>query len=168
VVWITDVCVPLSAFADALAAARRDLDASGLLAPIVGHAGDGNFHVFILMEDGNAAHLAAAEALNAAMVARAQAVGGTCTGEHGVGTGKRGFLERELGAGALAAMAAVKRALDPRCVLNPGKVLPDAWLPPAARAGLGHDHDGPARDEAGPPWRGPGAAVVAGCCAARA
>ena len=115
--------------ARAIEETKRDLEGSRLLAPLVGHVGDGNFHVFLLMREGSEEDEEEARRLNARMVRRAVRLGGTCTGEHGVGVGKRGYLEAELGAGALGVMASVKRALDPRHLLNPGKVLPDAYGP---------------------------------------
>ncbi|HVM67825.1 MAG TPA: FAD-linked oxidase C-terminal domain-containing protein [Acidimicrobiales bacterium] len=120
----TDVCVPISRLADCIVETRTDIDRTGLLAPIVGHVGDGNFHVVVLFDPSNDDEVAAAHALNARLIARAQAMGGTCTGEHGVGYGKLEFMAGEHGTGALAMMAAVKRALDPDGILNPGKVVP--------------------------------------------
>lgn len=118
----TDVCVPISALADCVLATREDVDASGLTAPLVGHAGDGNFHLLILVDPDDPEELARAEALNDRMVRRALALGGTCTGEHGVGLGKIAHLELEHGAG-IAVMRRIKAALDPLGILNPGKVL---------------------------------------------
>jgi len=89
----------------------------------VGHAGDGNFHALILVPDGDAEALARAWALDRKIVARAMALGGSCSGEHGVGLGKREFLEREHGAEALAVMRSLKAVLDPRGILNPGKMF---------------------------------------------
>jgi D-lactate dehydrogenase (cytochrome) len=122
---ITDVCVPISRLADCLLETRADLDASSLIATIVGHVGDGNFHCMILVDPADPAEVEEAEALHHAMARRAIAMDGTCTGEHGVGLGKRELLVEELGS-AVAAMAAVKAALDPHGVFNPGKIL----LPP--------------------------------------
>ncbi|HEX4197994.1 MAG TPA: FAD-linked oxidase C-terminal domain-containing protein [Caulobacteraceae bacterium] len=122
---ITDVCVPISRLADCLLETRADLDASSLTATIVGHVGDGNFHCLILVDPADVAEVAEAEALHQAMARRAIAMDGTCTGEHGVGLGKRELLVEELGS-AVATMAAIKAALDPRGVFNPGKIL----LPP--------------------------------------
>jgi D-lactate dehydrogenase (cytochrome) len=120
----TDVCVPISCLADCIAATRADIELSGLTAPIVGHVGDGNFHVLVLFDPSVAAEVDAAQGLNARLVARAQAMGGTCTGEHGVGYGKLEFMAGEHDHAALAMMAAIKGALDPDGILNPGKVIP--------------------------------------------
>ncbi len=119
----TDVCVPISRLAEALLGAQADIAASGLTAPIVGHVGDGNFHTVILVDQADPTALDRAWALDRAIVHRALKLGGTCSGEHGVGLGKREFLEIEHGADALAAMRAVKAALDPRGILNPGKIF---------------------------------------------
>ncbi len=119
----TDVCVPISALAECIAGARRDIADSGLIAPIVGHVGDGNFHTVILVDPDDAIEIERAEALNTLIVERALALGGTCTGEHGIGIGKQHFLAAEHGE-AVAVMRAIKRALDPRDLMNPGKVIP--------------------------------------------
>ena len=100
-----------------------DVIASGLLAPIVGHVGDGNFHLQFLVDTDDPDEMARAQAVNKRMVRRAQAMGGTCTGEHGVGLGKIGSVEEEHGEGAVSVMAAIKRALDPLDIMNPGKVV---------------------------------------------
>jgi D-lactate dehydrogenase (cytochrome) len=118
----TDVCVPISHLADCVLAARDDAAASGILAPIVGHVGDGNFHMTLLLDTGDADELARAEALNARLIARALALGGTCSGEHGIGYGKMRHLEAEQGA-AVDLMRTIKRALDPQNILNPGKMI---------------------------------------------
>jgi D-lactate dehydrogenase (cytochrome) len=118
----TDAIVPISQLADAILGAKQDIAASGLTAPIVGHVGDGNFHTVILVPpepDG----LQRAWDLDKKIVARALALGGSCSGEHGVGIGKREFLEIEHGAETLAVMRSVKAALDPRGILNPGKIF---------------------------------------------
>ncbi|MCX7156675.1 MAG: FAD-binding protein [Rhodocyclales bacterium] len=119
---ITDVCVPVSRLAECLLETQRDIAASGLIAPIVGHVGDGNFHLLILIDPASAEELATAEALHARMVRRALALDGTCTGEHGIGLGKIDFLEDELGP-AVDVMRMIKRSLDPHNLMNPGKVL---------------------------------------------
>ncbi len=119
---VTDVCVPISRLAECVVATKRDIEASGLIAPIVGHVGDGNFHLVILVDPDDAGELARAEALNEKVVRRALAAGGTCSGEHGVGCGKLGFLESEHGE-ALALMRTVKHALDPHNLMNPGKLV---------------------------------------------
>jgi D-lactate dehydrogenase (cytochrome) len=121
--WATDVCVPISRLAECILETRKDIDETGVLAPIVGHVGDGNFHLTFLIDPDDPAEMAKAEGVNERMVMRALAMGGTCTGEHGVGTGKMGFLQAEHGE-ALAVMRQVKQALDPDNIMNPGKILP--------------------------------------------
>jgi D-lactate dehydrogenase (cytochrome) len=120
---VADVCVPLSQLADAVAGARHDLDAAGLLAPIVGHVGDGNFHVLFLLKPGAADEWQRAEQVYDAMIDRALRAGGTCTGEHGIGIGKRGKLVQEYGSEVVELMRAIKNAWDPRGILNPGKIF---------------------------------------------
>ncbi len=120
----TDVCVPISQLAECIMGARADIDASGLIAPILGHVGDGNFHTIILVDPADPTELERAETLNRAIVERALALGGTCTGEHGIGIGKRDFLLAEHGAGAVDTMRQLKQALDPQNLLNPGKIIP--------------------------------------------
>lgn len=123
-VLITDVCVPISRLADCITEARAEIDLSQLTATIAGHVGDGNFHAFILVDPSNKAEIAAAEALHHNLAKRAIAMSGTCTGEHGIGLGKRELLLEEAGA-AVAAMRAVKYSLDPLGLLNPGKIFLD-------------------------------------------
>ena len=118
----TDVCVPISRLAECVAATQEDSAAHGLTAPIVGHAGDGNFHVGLLFDDKDPADVARAEAFVDRLNARALAMDGTCTGEHGIGQGKMPFLEAELG-DALDLMRQVKRSLDPDNIFNPGKIF---------------------------------------------
>ncbi|PTM92019.1 FAD-binding oxidoreductase [Mycoplana dimorpha] len=122
-VLATDVCVPISRLADCVAETEADIAAHGLLAPIVGHAGDGNFHVSVVFDDKDPAEIAAVEAFVERLNARALAMDGTCTGEHGIGQGKQAFLPRELGE-AVDVMRQIKRALDPGNILNPGKIFP--------------------------------------------
>jgi len=119
----TDCCVPISALADAVTQALAEADAAGLPHFLVGHVGDGNFHVAYLIDPARPAERDTAEALNAALVGRAIAAGGTCTGEHGIGLHKQGFLLDEAGEGAVAMMRQLKRALDPGNILNPGKIF---------------------------------------------
>jgi D-lactate dehydrogenase (cytochrome) len=119
----TDTCVPISRLAEIIDASVIDADACGLPYYIVGHVGDGNFHLAYLVKDGDAAERATAEALSQRMVQRAIALGGTCTGEHGIGLHKIGFLVEEAGEGAVAMMRTLKRALDPKNILNPGKIF---------------------------------------------
>jgi D-lactate dehydrogenase (cytochrome) len=119
----TDVCVPISRLADCITETIRDTAASPLSAPILGHVGDGNFHCAILVDPSNVAELDEAERLNRRIVARALAMDGTCTGEHGVGMHKIDFLREEHGDDALELMARIKRSFDPQNILNPGKVV---------------------------------------------
>jgi len=119
----TDVCVPISRLAECVGETRRDLDATGLLAPIVGHVGDGNFHVQPLIDLGDPAEVAACEGFLERLVHRALAMEGTCTGEHGVGQGKMKYLADEYGEATLEMMRAIKRSLDPRNLMNPGKIV---------------------------------------------
>ncbi len=121
----TDVCVPISHLAECIAETVADLDSSGLVAPLVGHVGDGNFHLLLLADPDRKEEMERAEAFSQRLVERAIRLEGTCTGEHGVGRGKRKYLALEHGAAALDVMRAIKRALDPDDILNPGKILPD-------------------------------------------
>ncbi|MGQ3209718.1 MAG: FAD-binding oxidoreductase [Shinella sp.] len=118
----TDVCVPISRLADCVAQTEADIEEHGLLAPIVGHAGDGNFHVSLVFDDKDPAHVAQVEAFVGRLNARALAMDGTCTGEHGIGQGKQSFLPGELG-GSVLLMQQIKQALDPDNILNPGKIF---------------------------------------------
>ena len=118
----TDVCVPISRLAECVAETQADIREQGFLAPIVGHAGDGNFHVLLLFNDKDAADVEKAEAFLERLNGRALAMDGTCTGEHGIGQGKIGYLEQELGS-ALPAMRAIKASLDPCNIFNPGKIF---------------------------------------------
>lgn len=119
---ITDVCVPISQLAEAVKGTKADLAASATVAPMVGHVGDGNFHLIMLVDPDNAEEVAEAQAIHDRMVMRVLALDGTCTGEHGIGEGKMKFLEAEHGAG-VAVMRAIKQALDPQNILNPGKIF---------------------------------------------
>lgn len=118
----TDVCVPISNLAQCLTETKADVDASFLTAPIVGHVGDGNFHLIMLIDPDDEKDMAEARRIHDRMVMRALALEGTCTGEHGIGTGKMAFLETELGTG-VDIMRTLKRALDPQNILNPGKIF---------------------------------------------
>jgi len=120
--FTTDVCVPISRLADCIVETQADVAASGLLATVVGHVGDGNFHVCMLIDPAQPQELERARALNGALVRRALAMGGTCTGEHGVGSGKARYLELEFDPPALALMRTLKRAVDPDGLFNPGKL----------------------------------------------
>lgn len=121
---VTDVCVPMSELPGAVTAAAADMAAAGILGDIVGHVGDGNFHTLLLIEPGNAEELARAKEVANAMARRAIAVGGTVSGEHGIGIGKRGLMAEQHGP-AWQVMGAIKAALDPKGILNPGKMVPD-------------------------------------------
>ena len=121
--FATDACVPISRLTDCVLETQADVTASGLVAPIVGHVGDGNFHLVILFDPADADERSRAEALAARVSMRAIRMGGTCTGEHGIGLHKLGALEQEHG-DAIAVMQTIKRALDPRNILNPGKTVP--------------------------------------------
>jgi len=121
--WPTDVCVPISRLAECIRQTKQDILQSNLVAPMVGHVGDGNFHLVFLVDPNDSEEMARAAAANDRLVARALAKDGTCSGEHGVGYGKVPFLALEHGE-ALDVMRALKRALDPLGILNPGKVLP--------------------------------------------
>jgi D-lactate dehydrogenase (cytochrome) len=128
-VMITDVCVPLSKLPDLIGQSKDKIRASSLPSPLVAHAGDGNFHAFIIFRPDRPEEVEEAKCLSAFMVKSALALDGTCTGEHGIGVGKIKYLEKEFGTGALQTMAAIKRALDPYNLLNPGKVLPQSLVP---------------------------------------
>ncbi|MEJ7925608.1 FAD-linked oxidase C-terminal domain-containing protein [Sphingobium sp. AN641] len=122
-VWTSDVCVPVSHLSDAVLAVRQDIDANGLTAPIVGHVGDGNFHVLFAIDPDDAGERERAEQVYERMIDRAISVGGSCTGEHGIGLMKRHHLVHEHGEGAVATMRAIKQVLDPRNLMNPGKIF---------------------------------------------
>jgi len=124
--WTTDVCVPISRLAECIRETKQDLASSHLSGPLVGHVGDGNFHLIMPVDPDSEADLAEAERITDRLVERALAMGGTCSGEHGVGLGKMRFLEAEHGRPALDVMRAIKRALDPHDLMNPGKILPPA------------------------------------------
>ncbi len=119
----TDACVPISRLADCLLETRAELDREGVIAPIVGHVGDGNFHVLVLFDPASAAERARADAIARSVSMRAIAMGGTCTGEHGIGIHKLDALRAEHG-DAVDLMQTIKRALDPHNIMNPGKTVP--------------------------------------------
>ena len=119
----TDACVPISRLAECLLDTKRDIDESGFLAPIVGHVGDGNFHLVILVDPDDEDDMHRAHELNKRLVYRTIALGGTCTGEHGVGSGKMDFLIAEHGGDAISVMRALKLAVDPQNIMNPGKII---------------------------------------------
>lgn len=119
----TDCCVPISHLAEILLATKADCEQQQLIHSIIGHVGDGNFHVQMMVDPNDPEDIARAEAVNARMVARAIAMDGTCTGEHGVGLHKMDFLIQEHGEGAIDMMRSIKHALDPHNILNPGKIV---------------------------------------------
>jgi D-lactate dehydrogenase (cytochrome) len=118
----TDVCVPVSRLAECVVAAQEKTEEMGFVAPVVGHVGDGNFHVLLLIDMEDAGEVARAERFVGWLNELAISMGGTCTGEHGIGQGKAAYLERELGPEAMAVMAAVKAGIDPLNIFNPGKL----------------------------------------------
>ncbi len=121
--FATDVCVPISRLAECVTATQREIAELKLVAPILGHVGDGNFHLTLLVDMDDADEIKRAKILMERLVEMALAMDGTCTGEHGVGQGKMKYLLAEHGAPALAAMASIKRALDPQNIMNPGKIV---------------------------------------------
>jgi len=122
--WPTDVCVPISRLADCILETRRDIEESGLVVPLVGHVGDGNFHLLFLIDPENEEEeLKQYQPLNDRLVERALRMGGTCTGEHGIGSGKIKYMEAEHG-DSLDLMRQIKQAFDPDNLMNPGKMLP--------------------------------------------
>ncbi|KAH7554213.1 hypothetical protein JRO89_XS12G0135400 [Xanthoceras sorbifolium] len=120
----SDVCVPLSHLAELISKSKQELDASSLVCTVIAHAGDGNFHTVILFDPSDEEQRQEAERLNHFMVHAALSMEGSCTGEHGVGTGKMKYLEKELGIEALKTMKRIKAALDPNNIMNPGKLIP--------------------------------------------
>ncbi len=122
-VMVTDVCVPISRLADCVAETKADIARIGIIAPIVGHVGDGNFHASALVNMEDAEEVARAKAFAERIAERALAMEGTCTGEHGIGQGKKHFMEPEHGIVAVEAMRAIKRTLDPDGIMNPGKIV---------------------------------------------
>ena len=121
--YVTDVCVPISRLADCITETQADIAASGLYAPVLGHVGDGNFHATMFIAPGDEEMFEKALEVDRRMVQRAIAMGGTCTGEHGIGMGKLKHMRNEHGDGAIEAMQAIKAALDPHNIMNPGKVV---------------------------------------------
>ena len=120
--WATDVCVPISRLAECITETKRDIAESFLMAPLVGHVGDGNFHLVFLIDRDKPEEIAEAERLNDRLVMRAIAMEGTCTGEHGVGYGKMKFLQAEHG-DAVSVMRLIKKSIDPENIMNPGKIV---------------------------------------------
>lgn len=121
--WTTDVCVPISRLPDCIEETKRDIAEAGLMAAILGHVGDGNFHVIFPIDPNRPEEFVAVAAINDRLVARALAMDGTCTGEHGIGLGKQSSLVAELGEDAVAMMRTIKQALDPDGLFNPGKIF---------------------------------------------
>jgi D-lactate dehydrogenase (cytochrome) len=121
--WATDVCVPISRLPECITETKADLENASLPATILGHVGDGNFHVIFSIDPGSPAEMDEVEAINARLIQRALAMDGTCTGEHGIGIGKQRWLVEELGDGAVEVMRMVKRAMDPLDLFNPGKIF---------------------------------------------
>jgi D-lactate dehydrogenase (cytochrome) len=119
----TDVCVPISRLAECVAETQHDISHASMPIPMLGHVGDGNFHLVILIDPDSERERHEAEEINGRLVRRAIAMDGTCTGEHGIGLGKMAFLREEHG-GAVDVMREIKRALDPYNLLNPGKIIP--------------------------------------------
>jgi D-lactate dehydrogenase (cytochrome) len=122
-VLVTDVCVPVSRLAECVTATKEDIERTGLLAPILGHLGDGNFHASMMVMMDDPGEVARAKAFAERLAERALAMEGTCTGEHGIGEGKKHFLVPEHGQAAVDAMRAIKQALDPKGIMNPGKIV---------------------------------------------
>lgn len=122
--WVTDVCVPIARLAECITETQKDLATSSLPAPIVGHVGDGNFHVCFVVNPGDPGEMAEADKLSKRVVHRALSLDGTCTGEHGIGCGKIDFLIAEH-CEAVSVMRAIKKAIDPDNIMNPGKIFPD-------------------------------------------
>ena len=120
--WATDVAVPISELAKCIEETRREISAAGVVAPILGHIGDGNFHVLFLFDESDDEEVAVAEGLNKSLLQRALRMGGTCTGEHGIGLGKIGALRDQHGEG-VDVMRSIKLALDPKGIMNPGKIF---------------------------------------------
>jgi D-lactate dehydrogenase (cytochrome) len=121
----TDVCVPISRLAECIAATNEDISQVGIPIALFGHVGDGNFHLVVLVDTDNPKEMEEAAWISGRVVERALAMEGTCTGEHGIGLGKRKYLAREHGEVAVDVMGAIKAALDPKNLLNPGKILPE-------------------------------------------
>jgi D-lactate dehydrogenase (cytochrome) len=123
--WTSDICVPISRLSECILETQDDLRRSNIVAPLVGHAGDGNFHLIFMVNTDDEAEMTAVKAANRRLVERALKFGGTCTGEHGVGMGKLPYLRDEHG-DSLDVMRTIKHALDPHDIMNPGKLIPPA------------------------------------------
>ncbi|RCN26588.1 FAD linked oxidase protein, partial [Ancylostoma caninum] len=122
--FTTDVCVPITKLAETIVETRKDLDETGLKGAIVGHVGDGNFHVILPVFEENEEEMKMVHAFSDRLVRRALSANGTCTGEHGIGVGKIQYLAEEFGPIGVQTMKRIKAALDPKNILNPGKVFP--------------------------------------------
>jgi D-lactate dehydrogenase (cytochrome) len=122
----TDVCLPISRLGECITETKRDIDASGLLAPIVAHVGDGNFHAGILLDPDDAGEVANVKAFVDRLIRRALEMEGTCTGEHGIGQGKQRYMRLEHGDAAVELMRTLKQSIDPMNLMNPGKIVPPA------------------------------------------
>lgn len=122
-IFVTDVCVPISRLADCITQTHADIAASGIFGPIIGHVGDGNFHVIVVVTPDDVEEMHSVKSFNERLITRALEMDGTCTGEHGIGVGKIPYLLRELGPDAVALMRAIKQAVDPMGLMNPGKVV---------------------------------------------
>jgi D-lactate dehydrogenase (cytochrome) len=120
---VSDVCVPISRLAECVEETKQDIVRSALTAPIAGHVGDGNFHAGLAVKMNDPTEVTNAKAFLDRLAERALAMEGTCTGEHGIGQGKKHFMEREYGSPAVALMRTLKRAVDPANILNPGKIV---------------------------------------------
>ena len=120
---LTDVCVPISRLAECVTETKQDIERTKLIAPIVGHVGDGNFHSAVLVMMDDPEEVARARAYVERVAERALAMEGTCTGEHGIGQGKKHFMEPEHGRAAVEAMQVIKHGLDPDGIMNPGKIF---------------------------------------------
>jgi D-lactate dehydrogenase (cytochrome) len=123
--WTTDICVPISHLAECILETQEDLKTSNVEAPLVGHAGDGNFHLIIMLNPDDPQELEKITRLSERLVERALKFNGTCSGEHGVGFGKLKYLDAEHGP-ALDVMRSIKRAIDPDNLMNPGKLIPES------------------------------------------
>jgi D-lactate dehydrogenase (cytochrome) len=129
--FTTDICVPISRLADCIVESKKDVENAAYPAVVVGHVGDGNFHMALILDPENPAELADAQKREEKIILRALNMGGTCTGEHGIGTGRKKYLPIEHG-GALDVMRAIKNALDPDNRMNPGKMVDPKRLYPAS------------------------------------
>ncbi len=122
-IWSTDVTVPISRLAEIIVETKKDLEQQRIPMPLFGHVGDGNFHTVLLCNPNDDAEIQIVKQINHRIVERALAMEGTCTGEHGIGVGKKDYLEQEFGLEGIGVMKAIKKALDPNGIMNPGKVL---------------------------------------------